>query len=355
MKLRNLLTFLIAISLTFSNSLQGQITTSEVTVEETNAVTTISGDLGVGISNPQAKLDVNGYSMIFDRTSGHGILGLNTADNNKYAYINFGPGTGYGFQIGKDISNGGVAGANNFYIYDFRNSTPRFVIDDLSGNTGIGTTTPIGKLHISNTQGGFTPSNYLVVEGTTVDNNNYPGVQLKGGTLISNDQYPFITSTNGGLALVLSGGHHNTYNQRMSIDLSSNSAGSSKITWNRNGSALMHLDGNSGNLGIGTTSPTEKLHVNGKIRATGQVGWADFVFEDDYSLPELENVEKEIQKIGHLPGIPSAEEVRENGIDLTEMDSKLLQKIEELTLYLIEQDKEIKNLKRELKELKSKE
>ena len=73
-----------------------------------------------------------------------------------------------------------------------------------------------------------------------------------------------------------------------------------------------------------------------------QNGWADYVFKKDYSLKSLEEVEKHINEKGHLPNVPSAKEVVENGINVAEMDAKLLEKIEELTLYSIEQNKKIK-------------
>jgi len=101
-----------------------------------------------------------------------------------------------------------------------------------------------------------------------------------------------------------------------------------------------------GNLGIGISSPSEKLAVNGKIRAqeikVETANWPDYVFAKDYKLPSLQETEKHIREKGHLPGIPSAEEVKANGVDLGEMNAKLLKKIEELTLYLIQSEK--KNL-----------
>lgn len=74
-------------------------------------------------------------------------------------------------------------------------------------------------------------------------------------------------------------------------------------------------------------------------------GWSDFVFKKEYKLPTLEEVENHIAEKGHLENIPSEEEVLKNGINLGEMNAKLLQKIEELTLYVIEMKKDIIILK----------
>ncbi|MFW5872358.1 MAG: hypothetical protein ACOCVN_00065 [bacterium] len=103
-------------------------------------------------------------------------------------------------------------------------------------------------------------------------------------------------------------------------------------------------------VGIGTTSPDVNfmLSVNGKIRAKEVVvetGWADFVFEDNYELMNLADLENYINRNNHLPGIPTEEQVINNGVSVGEMNSKLLQKIEELTLYVIQLNKEIETLK----------
>ncbi|WP_295128571.1 hypothetical protein [uncultured Chitinophaga sp.] len=114
-----------------------------------------------------------------------------------------------------------------------------------------------------------------------------------------------------------------------------------------------------GNVGIGTAATgTNKLAVEGtiaarKVKVTAALTWPDYVFAKNYELPSIASVEKYIAEHQHLPGIPSAEEVKQEGIDLGNMDAKLLQKIEELTLYLIEMKKENEEMKARLKALES--
>lgn len=106
---------------------------------------------------------------------------------------------------------------------------------------------------------------------------------------------------------------------------------------------------NNGNVGIGADNPQQKLVVDGTICAhevrvaltSAVCGWPDYVFDDNYELASLEEVEQHIDSEGHLPGIPSAEEVENNGIHIGEMQARLLEKVEELTLYLIQQNKKI--------------
>ncbi len=130
-----------------------------------------------------------------------------------------------------------------------------------------------------------------------------------------------------------------------------------------------------GGVGINTTNLSDgatqyALSVNGKIRANDDIitysGWADYVFEDDYELKTLEEVESFIQKNKHLPDVPTAKEIEERGNNLGATDEMLLRKVEELTLYMIEQhktnkaqaahiakqDKRIEQLEKELTKLK---
>ncbi len=104
-------------------------------------------------------------------------------------------------------------------------------------------------------------------------------------------------------------------------------------------------------VGINTTNlPTDySLAVDGYVLSEGLkidevADWPDYVFEDDYNLISIQDLEQEIENLGHLPNIPSAKEIQNNGIDLEQMDLLLLEKIEELTLYIIQQDKEINYL-----------
>lgn len=104
----------------------------------------------------------------------------------------------------------------------------------------------------------------------------------------------------------------------------------------------------NGNVGIGTSQTGDhKLAVEGSIAARRvkvlQQGWADFVFSSGYQLPSLHDVELHVKRYHHLPGIPPASVIAKDGLDLGEMQQKQLQKIEELTLYLIDLNKKVES------------
>jgi hypothetical protein len=122
-----------------------------------------------------------------------------------------------------------------------------------------------------------------------------------------------------------------------------------------NNTEYMRFNAN-GNVGIGTDNPQSKLAVNGdvfakKIKVTLS-GWPDYVFDKQYKLPSLAEVEQYVNQHRHLPGVPSAAAVEKDGLDLGETQAVLLKKIEELTLYIIQQQKEIETIKAMLKEKK---
>ncbi|MFT3740095.1 MAG: hypothetical protein QM786_15185 [Breznakibacter sp.] len=186
-----------------------------------------------------------------------------------------------------------------------------------SGNVGIGTTSPGGRLHV------------------------------RGGIAIQNPQYGFDDrGTVNERAGIIFGCNHPTNNSMFWISPDATSGNRLNI-----GCGLRYLDESSaltllwnGNLGVGVVTPGAKLDVAGTIRATEikvEAQTADFVFDENYALRDLKDVESFIRTHKHLPDIPSAARMEADGVNLAEMNKLLLQKIEELTLYLLAQQKTI--------------
>jgi len=206
-----------------------------------------------------------------------------------------------------------------------------------NGNVGIGNLAPKAALHVTGT---------MITGGASIDPYNALGDL---SFLKSSGQMLIGWNRSGG------GGETNFIANRQGGD----KGGFTFSDYSQTGveTQLMWIRGN-GNVGIGTQDPLGyKLAVNGTIHAkeikvdVDAASWPDYVFESSYRSLSLPNLEKFIVANKHLPDMPSTQAVEKEGIALGEMNAKLLKKIEELTLYLIEQNKQIEILKEKVNKL----
>jgi len=203
------------------------------------------------------------------------------------------------------------------------------------------------------------------------------GTVIPKGTLQINSARPILFNSNGGQGVYGSEIGFNTYlntdvvpNQLVKLAGTNQQGGAIQVVDHYGNMFFQTYDGNgqynqstvdfvpnvtfmnNGNVGIGTKNTQGyKLAVKGNVIAEEIVvklyaDWPDFVFTKEYGLMDLNQVENYINENSHLPNVPSANEVKEKGINLGEMDAILLQKIEELTLYVIDLKKEIDTLKK---------
>ncbi len=223
-----------------------------------------------------------------------------------------------------------------------------------AGNVGIGTTTPSEKLEVNN-------GTHTTMKLGTTDTSGAYDLKLKASHSWNNK-----FSIQAGNAVVMQEKLITGFSNPKLLLTHYNGIGivSGQTDTSNNNQVSLYISGAGdtngiGNVGVGTTTVPSgyKFAVAGKViseevKVQLQSAWPDYVFTKNYSLPSLEEVEKHITSSGHLKDIPSAAEVEKNGIFLGEMDAKLLQKIEELTLYTIQQQKEINQLKNENAQLK---
>lgn len=288
-----------------------------------------NSNVGIGTIDPPAKLSLSGNETPRDLgTSKECAIRI----HNEYA-DKFGANTEIQFGIGErnqtgatiaskytNWSNDKVGADILFGTQNPRNEKEAGVKERMrithDGNVGIGTTTPTEKLTVN--------GNMLFGDGNKT-NNGEPELGIE-----------WHTSNYGG------GFGHRIYatdpSQQTFLHFAVRHSSATFVN-------AMSIS-STGNVGIGTTKVAGfKLSVDGKVRATEievslSSGWADYVFADDYKLSSLKEVEAYIEENNHLPNVPSADEVEENGVNLGEMDAILLRKIEELTLYMIELKKE---------------
>jgi len=222
-----------------------------------------------------------------------------------------------------------------------------------SGNVGIGITAPTDLLHINH--GAARKGITLVGDG---DAAAYTDILLRANDISA---IPTGTSFAWNISHRKDGYFSDNAAPGSSLEFYSLRKGVgyyAPLSFKSNGDVVLVSPKNaiSGKVGIGTTTPTEKLSVNGNIRArevkVEAANWPDYVFEESYqpiSLPTLKTFVKEHK---HLPGIPSAKEVKEEGLSLGKMNRKLLEKIEELTLHVIRQQEELNSMKAALEAIR---
>lgn len=351
-----------------------------------------SGNVGIGTSNPDAKLTVAGDVNIGG--SGQGILKVRHVDgknyqnaNNDHLFLNYNTGksvyvghtgnhanllvsgkTGIGTSnphhlldlgatLGKKLAVYQNSSGNDFYGLGISgytlelhsnsqaNDAPDMVIKS-DGKIGVGMTQPEFRMDIygrttNMLRMGVNDGNDLtfdVASGTGLAN------IVGGAKKLSSSAYHY-TGTRGASRIQLHDGMLRFYTSN-SITGTTNQ----EVTW-----SLGVVQDKDGKVGIGTEMMgSHKLAVEGSIGArevlveTGE--WSDFVFAEDYELMPLKELRKYIQKNHHLPEIPSEAEVIANGVELGKMNQLLLQKIEELTLYILAQEERIERLEKGSKE-----
>jgi len=310
------------------------------------------GNIGIGTANPADKLDVKG--AIFVQSANYNYnenLRLFPSTNNDYSSISIGAvagssGTGLGqWTIVRYPST-------NNYLFGIRyNSNDYFNITN-NGNIGIGVI-PLSKLHIdAGTNTG--------IEGKVLIKSSSSGfgqLQIMNPTGAESSIAFIASGTSFGVSPQSSAGNSNMWVIGSGIwSNGGNVFGIGNANYaDQTGNGQILGITHSGNVGIGTSSPKYKLDVVGTIRAREikvDLSGADFVFEKDYKLMPLNELELFIKEQKHLPEVASAKEMKENGTDLGNFNSKLLQKMEEMTLYMIEQNKKLEQQNEKILELK---
>jgi hypothetical protein len=361
---------------------------------------TASTNVGIGTTTPSHKLSVVGSGSFDTLYLNKKISGTSDSilvrESNivKYKLLSSTLSSTSWSLSGNAATSSNFIGTTGNVSMRFRsNNTQRMIIDSL-GNVGIGTSAaPIDNLevngNISVTGGGSTGNSWI--SGRKSLTSSTASFGLCYGTPTSYG--PSVTMSGQGTVLI------NSYGTGSIILSNTTSSGGltfpmivglnevkvGLVGW-FGCTPLFHVVGNSqfdGNVGIGTTTPVAKLEVlaldtagaivvrnnadsvefrvsgNGYVVArdiqvkTGII-IPDYVFEKDYKLKSLSEVEKFINANKHLPGVPSAADVKKDGLNVAEMDASLLKKVEELTLYVIDLKKQNETMQKEIELLKKK-
>jgi hypothetical protein len=229
-----------------------------------------------------------------------------------------------------------------------------------TGNVGVGLTNPSADLHVNDASG--TAS--LVLNSTAVPSTAGPSTNLAQYDMrfngVSGSYYRNVlrkNNVNGNIEMLQTLVHGGNTLNFMFVDLVTKKfemqAGIEVAEFKNNGDVFFNnnISGGTGRVGIGTTGIATgvKLQVGGKVKCqeveVAVTPWPDHVFKTGYNLMSLNEVEAFINANSHLPGVPSEAEVAENGVNIGKMNATLLQKVEELTLYMIDLKKENDALK----------
>ncbi|MBB6499422.1 hypothetical protein [Pedobacter cryoconitis] len=291
-----------------------------------NSVFPIDGrNVGIGTTDPTlALLQVNGSGDLLALYSNTGPAQINAYNNSDFRLIQ----------------------RNNAPLSFWTNTLERMRID-ANGNIGIGTTVPKANFDV-NGSGNFSyglTSSSLTVNGTSATGDasqtnvsafNNGGVRINGN--IANSAQDAISYTSGGGGGAAVGfGRGSSYDTFIAFYTNSGY----NLKYGAISEAMRITQAQ--NVGIGTTTPDAKLTVNGTIHSKAvkvdlNVPAPDYVFDTDYKLISLNELKSYVEKNHHLPEIPSAGQMAKDGLNLGDMNTLLLKKIEELTLYLIEKD-----------------
>lgn len=301
-----------------------------------------TGNVGIGTTSPTNKLDIRGTITMENGTNASIFTGIGSTELNRYLTLL----NSAGLSSASGLKAGGILVAD---AYAYANPGKNDLI--VKGNVGIGVASPNEKLEVI----GTTKSSLLKVADAGAVMQISP-TELQAGLgsmdLTKRTLHYEISSKWDASQIQLRAG--SSANVMSTIRLQANWNGTVKD--NRGGIFFgpdgndQHVMLNNGNVGIGTTEPQAKLAVNGnilakEIKVKTDISAPDYVFEPDYKIQSLTEIESYVKAHKHLPEIPSAKEIGGEGLDLGEMNLLLLKKVEELTLHLIEKDKELTDVK----------